>query len=1277
MDIPFQSNNNNGYDNTDEGDHVMLNKDEFIPSWPMSYIFVHPVDNYGAMPNTKVSGVVNDRILESFFLCVANVAEVYQSIFYSTWNEKYFHGWVLKYVKEKFLCHVKQARASPKAPYQNWSRLSKYMFFPGRTASIEEDLLMLLRPGQTVETRPPGFSGVGPAEDDEHVGNFFSRVLGSCAAKTDQISCILVTPGFSESIFERLPDACEILVLHRKRTGSSRDRDAFTENDSIWGVKSSIHHKNGSFKARFISITSKQSHQTYSYIRHREDEFKEWWCVEAASSRKEKKKPYHARYRLYDKGYHDRRSDSNEHDDEGTLGFLPSEVLELWEVIVYVRTSRDIAQMKKEAFGEMGGHSNVICKQHKLPLIECRYKSPAVCTADSECKRSRRYECVWGCDAGICSKHLSDRFKKHGKDSCIIVPSTSEMSEEDHDLSSDSLYGTDSDTVVLAQPHIHKGSAVGLDEEESHLSTELSECIVEHDNGFGKERDDVRSTCSGHKSDNSTISIDGSMCTSFTTEIGHDVLLSDSSIECSSVVSEELVCDESMSSSDEGSIWKVMRHSRLSAQDTNNNSGDEGSVGERSMFTDLSNLNYDSDFDSEDFEKDEHFSNQLPNNFNYPQLKGKSINKNDDCPSIDESKYRERMNIQCSSSCCSSSCCSIPSTRSSQKDVDDWSDRRGELIVSQTSKIKGCTRPEPSKFRRFIGGQYCSFIRKFEENGNIIQTNVPLQIPNGLDLTNVFRTNASQAVPSHDSNLQINGDVPFNCHRVPTAQSSLQRSCQIHRGGPKYMGAHTFVNMKGQCLLRRNNEMSLTQHERGIVQDMITSSNGDGCCISYGEAALFPDMFWYSNTDGSCVGSLTSILWTDSERASKVNIAGFHDHLITRATNPLLPFAGNTRYLYLGLDVLSNIELRGVSDKNVLSRGLREPCHGLKILNSGTTIRNVRSCDVIDSRHSVNCLACMLRKKFPGYFVTVTCNAREFPGMDKLYNIKSAFHRTVDEDPHLSSECRHELKQALERVAAVQSTRTWQVCIESVITYLTRSSDEILGKFDMYFGRLENQENELKASGTNSHLHLIAWTSYDRSNPEDVDKHYRRIRCSSKSFFFDEDIQKLIEMGIISDIKEAEEIREKTKVLQVHDCVKCGHRCMIQVSEGVWRCRYVDYAAENPRKIYGTILIDMKHSEKATAILVELGFMREKEDKTIEITDDRFQAVKHVYPAEVREKFTPTNPILFSLIKSDCNVIVCGRYMVTRYLANYVGCVDEVRSPVFFFRISAAFRDLK
>ena len=491
------------------------------------------------------------------------------------------------------------------------------------------------------------------------------------------------------------------------------------------------------------------------------------------------------------------------------------------------------------------------------------------------------------------------------------------------------------------------------------------------------------------------------------------------------------------------------------------------------------------------------------------------------------------------------------------------------------------------------------------------------------------------------------------------------------------MGAHTFVNMKGQCLLRRNNEMSLTQHERGIVQDMITSSNGDGCCISYGEAALFPDMFWYSNTDGSCVGSLTSILWTDSERASKVNIAGFHDHLITRATNPLLPFAGNTRYLYLGLDVLSNIELRGVSDKNVLSRGLREPCHGLKILNSGTTIRNVRSCDVIDSRHSVNCLACMLRKKFPGYFVTVTCNAREFPGMDKLYNIKSAFHRTVDEDPHLSSECRHELKQALERVAAVQSTRTWQVCIESVITYLTRSSDEILGKFDMYFGRLENQENELKASGTNSHLHLIAWTSYDRSNPEDVDKHYRRIRCSSKSFFFDEDIQKLIEMGIISDIKEAEEIREKTKVLQVHDCVKCGHRCMIQVSEGVWRCRYVDYAAENPRKIYGTILIDMKHSEKATAILVELGFMREKEDKTIEITDDRFQAVKHVYPAEVREKFTPTNPILFSLIKSDCNVIVCGRYMVTRYLANYVGCVDEVRSPVFFFRISAAFRDLK
>jgi len=83
----------------------------------------------------------------------------------------------------------------------------------------------------------------------------------------------------------------------------------------------------------------------------------------------------------------------------------------------------------------------------------------------------------------------------------------------------------------------------------------------------------------------------------------------------------------------------------------------------------------------------------------------------------------------------------------------------------------------------------------------------------------------------------------------------------------------------------------------------------------------------------------------------------------------------------------------------------------------------------------------------------------------------------------------------------------------------------------------------------------------------------------------------------------------------------------------------------------------MKHSEEATAILIELDFLQKG-------PDGRFEAGKHVYPADRGERFSPTNPILFGITRSDCNVIVWGRYMVSRYLAKYVASIDEVR---FYF----------
>eukprot|EP00979_Chaetoceros_neogracilis_P007257 scaffold1521_cov271-Chaetoceros_neogracile.AAC.65 len=50
------------------------------------------------------------------------------------------------------------------------------------------------------------------------------------------------------------------------------------------------------------------------------------------------------------------------------------------------------------------------------------------------------------------------------------------------------------------------------------------------------------------------------------------------------------------------------------------------------------------------------------------------------------------------------------------------------------------------------------------------------------------------------------------------------------------------------------------------------------------------------------------------------------------------------------------------------------------------------------------------------------------------------------------------------------------VCIETMIKFIKESQDEVMGKFNAYFARLE---------GMNSHLHLIGFVETDPNSEED------------------------------------------------------------------------------------------------------------------------------------------------------------------------------------------------
>jgi len=535
-----------------------------------------------------------------------------------------------------------------------------------------------------------------------------------------------------------------------------------------------------------------------------------------------------------------------------------------------------------------------------------------------------------------------------------------------------------------------------------------------------------------------------------------------------------------------------------------------------------------------------------------------------------------------------------------------------------------------------------------------------LEINDDVSLSDMFMTEGNTNVPSHDPIAEYNVDGGL---KVPTTEAALpNRTRQVFLYNGRRISCHICYNISGQCLQRTNNQLSATQYERGFLQGIISPTN-DAIPLIYIEGAMFPDIFWKSNKDGSIVGSLTAPLLTDEAQTRLVNIASFKSHSICRMCNSSIGTSANARYIFMVFDILQNILLRGTDDRTILHRGLREQHPGLQVMNQGSAHSNVHSCDAIDSRHAVNCLAAQLRDCFPTYFITLTCNTKEFPSMRSLYNIKTAFICACNESPTMPLNVKKEITRSIEALAAVQLTRTWQVCIETMMKFITESPDEVMGKFIGHFARLEHQESEFKASGTNSHLHLIGFVETDPNSEEDKKEIYHRVRGSSDTLFLQEDISDLIKKGIIADAEEGEKLRQFSRILQVHDCRRCKYRCLRTLPNGDTVCKYPDYAVENPRKIYGFVLINMKHSEAATAILVELDFLEKLEDGSIRAKDARFQAGKHVYPADRGEHFSPTNPFLFGLTRSDCNVIVCGRYMVSRYLAKYVASIDEVSSP--------------
>jgi hypothetical protein len=127
-------------------------------------------------------------------------------------------------------------------------------------------------------------------------------------------------------------------------------------------------------------------------------------------------------------------------------------------------------------------------------------------------------------------------------------------------------------------------------------------------------------------------------------------------------------------------------------------------------------------------------------------------------------------------------------------------------------------------------------------------------------------------------------------------------------------------------------------------------------------------------------------------------------------------------------------------------------------------------------------------------------------------------------------------------------------------------------------------------------------------------------------------------------------------------------RCMVWNSDGTVYCRKVHYGYENPNPMfYGLKKFPLTHVKEAMHIFQELKLLTkishykdydpdnqhhalDNQNQPWKILNSKLIEGTYVYPASKYEHFSPINPLLFSIVKSSCNIKAYNWYMSRYFL---------------------------
>ena len=479
-----------------------------------------------------------------------------------------------------------------------------------------------------------------------------------------------------------------------------------------------------------------------------------------------------------------------------------------------------------------------------------------------------------------------------------------------------------------------------------------------------------------------------------------------------------------------------------------------------------------------------------------------------------------------------------------------------------------------------------------------------------------------------------------------------------------YVSGHVILNQNGTVLTRKKHQIKGSSIHKFFLQKICATNIGSSIPLLYPESMLFPSIFYHMSDDGAMSGAIPSYLLT--EHINKYGFQSLPQHIRSRLSSCSFSTGTDPRYISFSYDTMTNLSVNHNDARIVLHRGLTVDDES----DIGIGVRGKKSGDSailesIDSKQMVKNLSSS--EKYIGkfdMFITLTCNMKQHFGTkivkewidsDQWQQYFPGFNELLDYE-------RKELHTALIQAAGPLFLRIWEEVSKLFLDYMKNSKSSPYKNVMAIFARKEYQKDK----GNVSHTHLMLKLNWDKLSAEEKEFINDLIRASVIDVVRVDEVDHLIEHGLMESVVDLEKIVEDASNILGH---RCSPRCLMMVAPGVFRCRKLnnlEVSPDNTKHVFKPLPND--YSLECIERLIKIGIIEpihvtpEGYEAPFKSSNEYFHPKRHIPPTNPTGdiNMSPVDGYFFTACRSMQNVqwlTQCGG--VNRYVVKYIGKIDE------------------